>query len=212
MAIELHPRVLELVVSRVCHDLVSPVGAINNGVELMEELGEDAGAEATKLIAHSATQASIRLKCFRLSYGAAGTDQNIGFKEIKDVFIDWLKAGRVQFEAEPDLAVKFSMPPRGFFKCLLNFLVLAEECGHGEAKITLSAMEGNKGVKILVTGNHIGFRDGAEAALKGDVEPDALDPRSVHAYIAGKFVAYFGLQFAFKSEADFGRMEFTLSF
>ena len=39
MSVELDPRVLELIVSRICHDLVSPVGAISNGVELMEELG-----------------------------------------------------------------------------------------------------------------------------------------------------------------------------
>ena len=39
MSVELSPRVLELLASRICHDLVSPVGAVNNGVELMQELG-----------------------------------------------------------------------------------------------------------------------------------------------------------------------------
>ena len=88
MTVVLNPRVLELVSSRICHDLVSPVGAINNGVELIQELGEDAGAEAMQLIAASAVQASARLKCFRLAYGAAGTDKNIGFREVKDAFTE----------------------------------------------------------------------------------------------------------------------------
>lgn len=212
MAIELSPRVLELIASRICHDLVSPVGAVNNGVELMQELGDDAGGEAVKLISDSAQNASIRLKVFRLSYGAAGTDKNVGFKEIRDVFADLLKSGRITAEFEPDLGVKFSMPPKGFFKCLLNLLVMAEECNHGEGKISVGALEGNKGMKILVTGKNPGFREGAEAALKGETAPDDLDPRSVHAYITGKFVAWFGLNLTWQAQSDLARIEFQLTF
>ncbi len=43
MSVTLHPRIVELIASRICHDLVSPVGAISNGVELMQELGVDTG-------------------------------------------------------------------------------------------------------------------------------------------------------------------------
>lgn len=212
MSVELHPRVLELVASRICHDLVSPVGAVNNGVELMQELGEDAGEEAVKLISDSAQNASIRLKAFRLSYGAAGTDKNVGFKDIRDAFTDLLKAGRITAEFEPDLGVKFSMPPRGFFKCLLNLLVLAEECNHGEGRIHIGAIEGNKGIKVMVTGKNPGFREGAEAALKGETPIDDLDPRSVHAYITGKFTEFFGLHLSWQGAADVGRIEFQLTF
>ena len=211
MEILLHPRVMELVASRICHDLVSPVGAISNGVELMQELGEDAGDEAMKLIADSALQASIRLKVFRLSYGAAGTDKNVGFKDIRDVFSDLLRSGRVQAEFEPDLGVKYSMPPRGFFKCLLNLLILAEECNHGEGKIAITSLPGNKGIKILVTGKNPGFRDGTEAALRGETDAENLDPRSVHAYVTGKFAAYFDLKITWAAQPDFGRLEFQLA-
>ncbi|HYD19070.1 MAG TPA: histidine phosphotransferase family protein [Patescibacteria group bacterium] len=210
MDVLLSPRVMELIASRICHDLVSPVGAVSNGVELLQELGEDAGEEAMKLIADSALQASIRLKAFRLSYGAAGTDKNVGFKDIRDVFTDLLTSGRVQAEFEPDLAVKFSMPPRGFFKVLLNLLILAEECNHGEGKIAVSAIEGNKGIRILVTGKNPGFREGAEAALRGETAADDLDPRSVHAYVTGRFAAAFDLKISWAGQADLGRVEFQL--
>lgn len=211
MAVEFHPRVLELMASRVCHDLVSPVGAINNGVELMEELGDDAGEEAVKLIANSAQQASIRLKAFRLSYGAAGTDKNVGLKEIRDVFLDLLKAGRIQADFEQDLGVKFSMPPQGFFKCLLNLLILAEECNHGEGKIHVTAGDGNKGIRVVVTGKNPSFREGAEAALKGSTPVEDLDARSVHAYLTGRFIDYFGLKLSVDAKPDFGRLEFQLN-
>ena len=193
MSIQLHPRVLELMASRICHDLVSPVGAIGNGVELMEELGEDAGGEAVQLIANSAKQAGIRLKAFRLSYGAAGTDKNIGFKDIREAFVDLLSSSRVEAEFESDIGVKFSMPPLGFFKVLLNLLILAEECNHGEGRMAVTVMDGNAGLRIKVTGKNSNFRGDAEAALRGDVSAEDLDPRSVHAYLTGRFAAHFGL-------------------
>lgn len=207
----LHPRVLELIASRICHDLVSPVGAVNNGVELMQELGDDAGNEAMELVSNSAHQASIRLKAFRLSYGAAGTDKNVGFKDIRDTFNELMEGGRVQVEFEQDLGVKFSMPPRGFFKTLLNLLVLAEECNHGEGKIHVGAMEGNKGIKVLVTGKNPGFRDGALSALKGETSPDDLDARSVHAFVTGRFAALFDLGLTWQHHADLARIEFNLT-
>jgi histidine phosphotransferase ChpT len=210
MTVALHPRILELIASRICHDLVSPVGAVSNGVELMQELGEEGDKEAVKLIADSAAQASIRLKAFRLSYGAAGTDKNVGFREIRETFSDLLKASRVQAEFEQGIEVKFSTPPRGFFKSLLNLLVLAEECNHGEGRIHIGAMEGDAGISIVVTGKRPGFRDGAEAALKGRTDPEELDPRSVHAYITGKFAAYFGFTLDWQAQPDLGRMEFQL--
>lgn len=207
--VQFHPRVLELMASRVCHDLVSPVGAVNNGVELMEELGPAAGGEAAALIANSAQQASVRLKAFRLSYGAAGTDKNIGFKDIREAFSDLLpKGGRITAEFQPDIGVQFSMPPQGFFKVLLNLLVLAEECNHGEGKIAVGVLDGKKGLSVTVTGKNPGFRDGALAALKGETAAEDLDARSVHAYLTGRFAEHFSLPL--EHTAQDGHLEFRL--
>jgi histidine phosphotransferase ChpT len=210
MDINLHPRILELVVSRVCHDLVSPVGAINNGVELIQEMGEDAGEEAMQLIAASARQASVRLKNFRLCYGAAGTDKNIGVKDVKEAFVDQIATARVTAEFESDLGLKFSMPPRGLFKVLLNVLILAEESCHGEGKIHVGAIDGNKAIKVTVTGNNAGLREGAEPALKGETTAENLDARSIHAYMTGHMARYFNVTIETAAQKDFGRLEFTL--
>lgn len=207
--ITLHPRVLELMASRICHDLVSPVGAICNGVELMEELGPAAGDEATQLIAHSAKQASIRLKAFRLSYGAAGSDMNIGFKDIREVFSELVPgSARIQVQLADDIGLVFSMPPAGFFKTLLNLLVLAEECLHGEGVMTVSAMPDKSGVAVVLTGKNPAFRGDAEAALQDKLAVENLDARSIHAYLTGRFAAYFGLPLDW--EAGEGRLAFHL--
>ena len=60
-----------LLCSRVCHDIISPVGAINNGLELLDEGGAD--ADAMNLIRASARNASARLQFARIAFGAAGS-------------------------------------------------------------------------------------------------------------------------------------------
>ena len=60
-------RVAELLASRLCHDLISPVGAVNNGIELLTEFGEDPDGESMQLIATSAKTASEKLQFFRIA-------------------------------------------------------------------------------------------------------------------------------------------------
>src|ERR1700712_5356401 len=65
------PDLAALLCSRVCHDIISPVGAINNGLELLDEGGAD--EDAMKLIRASARNASARLQFARIAFGAAGS-------------------------------------------------------------------------------------------------------------------------------------------
>src|ERR1700749_2542971 len=63
-----------LLVSRVCHDLVSPVGAVVNGLEVLEEERDAAmRADALKLVTSSAALAAARLQFARIAFGAAGS-------------------------------------------------------------------------------------------------------------------------------------------
>ena len=66
------PDLIELISSRLAHELVGPIGAISNGLELMTELGEEAGDDVQQLISGSAEAAGARLAFYRLAYGRAG--------------------------------------------------------------------------------------------------------------------------------------------
>ena len=70
-----------LVSSRICHDLVSPLGAIGNGVELLGMSGAPEGPEL-QLINESVENANARLRFFRIAFGAASADQVISRSEI----------------------------------------------------------------------------------------------------------------------------------
>ena len=65
-------RVLELLVAHLCHDLIGPISAISNGVELLAEEASDFVSEAAALVGDSALKASRRLQFYRFAYGFSG--------------------------------------------------------------------------------------------------------------------------------------------
>ncbi|WP_138465570.1 histidine phosphotransferase family protein [Poseidonocella sp. HB161398] len=79
--------------SRICHDLISPLGAIGNGLELLSMTGTD-GAEMT-LIAESVANANARVRFYRIAYGASSMDQSIGAAEISGILEDITRGGRL---------------------------------------------------------------------------------------------------------------------
>jgi len=72
-----------LVSSRICHDLISPIGAISNGVELMTEIG-GASSPELNLIGDSVQAAATKLRYFRIAFGAAPDDALIRTDDLRD--------------------------------------------------------------------------------------------------------------------------------
>jgi histidine phosphotransferase ChpT len=83
-----------LIGSRICHDLISPIGAINNGMELLEMSRPSMGPEMA-LISQSVTSASARIRFFRIAFGAAG-EQVVGRPEVISILKDVYAQSRLQ--------------------------------------------------------------------------------------------------------------------
>lgn len=196
----LHPRVLELLASRICHDLVSPVGAVNNGIELMREMDADMADDALDLIESSIGQAAARLKLFRLAYGAAGSETLVGFQDIKATFEGWVGASRttVNWNGRTD----FSDMPKGFAKALLNVLVLAEECNPGESRLDVYIDEDESAASVHAFGKRPALHTGMDECLKMDFAVDSIDARLVHAYVTGAFLKHFGLTLSLRQISE----------
>lgn len=90
------PDLAALIGSRICHDLISPIGAINNGLELLGMAGETSGPELS-LISESVDNASARIRFFRLAFGAAST-QEISQREILSVLDDMTRGSKLHVE------------------------------------------------------------------------------------------------------------------
>ncbi|MDE3028470.1 MAG: histidine phosphotransferase [Paracoccaceae bacterium] len=80
--------------SRICHDLISPLGAISNGIELLTMSGASVGPEIA-LISESVANANARVRFFRVAFGAASAEQRIGKPEILSILADVLRGGRL---------------------------------------------------------------------------------------------------------------------
>ena len=88
-----------LIGSRICHDLISPIGAINNGLELLGMSDARDGPEID-LISESVENASARIRFFRIAYGAA-SDQPMGRAEVVSILNDILGGGRLKVAYGP---------------------------------------------------------------------------------------------------------------
>lgn len=129
------PDLAALVGSRICHDLISPIGAIGNGVELLMMEGGTKGPEMA-LITESVAHASARIRFFRVAFGASGQDQRIGRAEVTSVLSDLTHGGRIQI----DWAGPTDLPRRDVKLVFLMILCLETAMPYG-GKITVERGE-----------------------------------------------------------------------
>ncbi|MEJ6401830.1 histidine phosphotransferase family protein [Yoonia sp. 2307UL14-13] len=136
-----------LVGSRICHDLISPIGAIGNGIELLALTGGSAPAEMD-LITDSVENANARIRFFRIAFGSAGEGQMVGTSEVQGILRD-IAAG-TRFEYDWQVAVE---QPRPMVRCAFLMLLCVETALPlgGDVRITL---DGDRWV-ITATGSRL---------------------------------------------------------
>lgn len=119
-------QIAALLCSRICHDLISPVGAIGNGLEVLkDEHDEDMREHAMSLIESSQQQASARLQFARIAFGAAGSaGSHIEIGDALALTQNILPRGKVNL----DWGLENKMVPKDFVKLLLNLVLIAIDC------------------------------------------------------------------------------------
>jgi len=139
-----------LLCSRVCHDLISPVGAIINGLEVMEEdKDEETKAFALDLIKRSAGQASAKLQFCRLAFGAAGSagaqiELGDAEKAVRGLFEDGKTSIAWQLPRE--------LVPKNRAKLLLNMLLVAAGAIPRGGTLKVEASDG--GYRVIASGQN----------------------------------------------------------
>ncbi len=187
-------RTLELMASKICHDLISPIGAINNGLEIFEEMGPEAGADVIELIASSAQIASAKLKAYRLVYGAGGADSNIRAQDIYNIMDGLLEhEKRLTQDWDPAITLGSEIPPKAFYKILTSLLLLTMDCLPKGGVLSVGT---NSDQNIVVTGRGEGaaFRDGFSEALDNSANLEDLSPATTHAFMTGLLVKHYSYE------------------
>lgn len=175
-------RVAELLASRLCHDLVGPVGAVSNGIELMQDESFGMADDALSLAAKSADQASNILQFFRLAYGMAGHRQGSDFGPVRELVAGFLSHSKAELDWSAGPVPEGA--PDGTAKLLLNMVALAAEALPRGGTVGVSMGSGGAGFELEVkaVGADAGLRQEAEAALGDGIAVEDLTPRNVHGY------------------------------
>ena len=200
---------LELLSSKICHDLISPIGAINNGLEILEEMGAADNKEVLDLIAFSAAQASAKLKAFRMAYGAGGADSNIKIADVHKTIQDIVGAEKkIVQDWSPHIDLGYGELPRGFCKILTSGLLLAMECLPKGGR--LSVVKDSEGTRISAHGEDAGLRGNAADALTLAMPVAQIEPKYVHAYMTGLLAKHYGIKIDVSSASP-SQVDFLLS-
>jgi histidine phosphotransferase ChpT len=174
-----------LLCSRVCHDIISPVGAVINGLEVLDEdNSEDMRTFAFDLIRRSAAQASAKLQFARLAFGAAGSiGAEIDISDAEKVAIGYMKGEKADFSFETPRVLM----AKNRVKLLLNLILLANAAVPRGGSVAVK-VEGAADAPTFVlrsSGPSARVPPAFEKLVPGEIEGVLVDAQAVQAYYAG---------------------------
>ena len=175
-----------LLCSRLCHDLMSPVGALNNGIELMsDEQDAEMRDRCLELLANSARASANKLKFFRLAFGAGG-----GFGELIDA-----REGKTALEGifgaerriELGWMVSQDKLPKGAMKLLLNLAMIAGDALVRGGRLDIGAESNGDGTELAIRAEGpkvLLDQSLRETLINGEPANGQVEPRAAGAWLA----------------------------
>jgi histidine phosphotransferase ChpT len=182
-------RVLELLNARLCHELVSPIGAINNGVELLDDDDPEFVRDAIRLIGQSARKAGQRLQFYRFAYGTTTSSSGTAAGNGGDLAQGLLEGGKVRC----DWAAEAVTLPVDWQRLACNMLVLAAEALPRGGTVVVRPLHGGaSGIEVAAEGESVNLSPDLRAALDPGVAVEQLTSRTVHAYFTARLATQLG--------------------
>ena len=186
-----------LLCSRLCHDMLSPVGALSNGLELLaEEKDPDMRQRCFELLEQSAKTSADKLRFFRLAFGAGGGfGESIPLNEPRAV-IDALVGNNGRIAV--NWALASDSMPKSAIKVLLNLALIGIEAlvRGGTLDIVAETHDTGDGrvseIVIRASGARIAFDPTVGQALDGTLPTEALSAKTTPAYMIEQLVKGFG--------------------
>jgi histidine phosphotransferase ChpT len=192
-----------LLCSRVCHDLISPTGAIVNGLEVLEEEDSDEETKtfALELIKRSAKTASARLQFCRLAFGSAGAPG--GTVDLGDA-----QAMARAFLEDDKTKLAWNLPPqllpKNRVKLLLNLLIIAGQTIPRGGMLAVDPVGAGESMGFRITASGVSARipQAVPALLQGVSESGSIDAHAIQPFYAGLLARACGLEVNLKAEGD----------
>jgi histidine phosphotransferase ChpT len=189
-------RIAQLMCSRLCHDLVGPAGAVNAGVEFLDEArGRDDGALA--LVAASGRHVTHRLAFFRVAFGlAGGADGALSLADARVLTDGMFAGGRVEVDWPLDGGGADPRTPRPLdvVRLVLCQVLLAAGAlaRGGRVEVRFSECGQDLQARVSALGADAGLGEDLLAAIGPDASPAELTARTVHGYYAARLAEKLG--------------------
>jgi histidine phosphotransferase ChpT len=192
-----------LLCSRLCHDLLSPVGALNNGIELLADETDPAMREQCfTLLADSAKTTAGKLKFFRLAFGAAGGyGEGIPVHEIRTALEGMFPPGG---KLELQWLIEGDAIPKPAAKLLLNLALLVGEALPRGGTLAIGSEQRTGVIEIVVRGEgpKITFSPEIRASFAPSAAGDEVTTRTATSYLVRTLVSQAGGQLALSGAED----------
>ncbi len=173
-----------LLCSRLCHDMLSPVGALSNGLELLaDEKDPEMRAKCVELMEQSAKTSTDKLKFFRLAFGAAGGfGEAVPIEEAQDVIAALASDAK---GVELNWALTENSLPKPAVKVMLNLAQIALDAlvRGGTLDIGAEMRDGNAEIVARANGERIAFDETIGQALQGELPAGELSSRTAAAHM-----------------------------
>lgn len=192
-----------LLCSRVCHDVISPVGAIVNGLEVLEDENDASMKEfALDLIKKSARQASARLQFARLAFGAAGSaGAEIDLGDAEQVAKGFIHDDKLSLEWHAERRLL----PKNKVKLLLNLVLVATNAIPRGGRISVSATYGESNdvsFSVEAKGPQARIPVNAQELVSGRSSTGGVDAHGIQAFYTGLVAQASNMQIAFTIDGD----------
>lgn len=186
--------------SRLCHDLIGPIGAIGNGVELLM-LSRGATTDEIALLSESVASLTARLRFFRVAFGLARPEQTISRTEVKSILADLHPSGRITIDwaTTPDL-------PRAEVKVAFLLLLCAEQSLRGTGSVRV--LRDELGWSITIASARMNPDPRLWSMIERPGTHTDLGPEDVQFALAGQLMAALNL----RPDLEAGRETLRVSF
>jgi histidine phosphotransferase ChpT len=196
-----------LLVSRVCHDLISPVAAISNGLEILaDEQDSQMREHAMRLIEHSVGQAKARLLFARMAFGAMGSaGAEIDLREVANVAEEFFRVGKAKLDWQaPPIAVD-----KEIIRVLLNLAALGADCipRGGLLSVRVEAPRNAVVISITAKGLKANLAPDIKEGLALSTPPEDLTGRTIAPFVTALLAKKMGGAITHSHEGDTVRFD-----
>ncbi len=178
-------KLAALMCSKLCHDVIGPIGAVNNGIELLQDDDSaDMREQATDLVAQSANEAAARLQFYRLAFGlAGGMGSEISLRDARNLCRDFLSFGKVAFNW-PDDQGGAELLSKDAIKIICNTVAItAGGLPRGGAlMVTGQVSADNWSFTLTATGARAALKEETLQALTEGYDEEQANAHNVQAY------------------------------